>query len=325
MRHLPPSSRHGVTAALSRPYARPVTCRRGGTNGANGLVCSPIGWSPFVSPPAAVWVRVGVGLAVLLLLLLGCRAAGGETAATLAPEPVTLNVFAAASLTGAFNEIGAAFSAVNPGVTVVFNFAGSNQLAAQIAEGAPADVFAAADAAQMDAAVASGRSDARAARLFATNRLVVVFPADNPAGIASLSDLATPDTLVVLAAEEVPVGRYALAFLDRAAADAAFGDGFRAAVLANVVSYEANARGVLNKVALGEADAGIVYASDLVGADGVGHLAIPDALNVVAEYPIAPLNDSTRPDVAAAFVEWVLGEAGQGVLAEYGFGSVGEE
>jgi molybdate transport system substrate-binding protein len=266
--------------------------------------------------------RLSGVVGLLLWILLGC---GGGGAGAPTAEGVTLNVFAAASLTDAFNDIGAAFGAANPGVSVVFNFAGSNQLAAQIAEGAPADVFAAADAAQMDAAVASGRSDARAARLFATNRLVVVFPADNPAGIASLSDLATPDTLVVLAAEEVPVGRYALAFLDRAAADAAFGGGFKAAVLANVVSYEANARGVLNKVALGEADAGIVYASDLVGADGVGHLAIPDALNVVAEYPIAPLNDSAQADVAAAFVEWVLGEAGQGVLAEYGFGSVGEE
>ena len=96
-------------------------------------------------------------------------------------------------------------------------------------------------------------------------------------------------------------------------------------MLANVVSYEANVRGVLNKVVLGEADAGIVYASDLVGAEGVGSLAIPDALNVVAEYPIALLNDSAQPDAAAAFVEWVLGEAGQGVLAEYGFGAVDEE
>ena len=237
-------------------------------------------------------------------------------------EGVTLNVFAAASLTDAFNEIGAAFGAANPGVSVVFNFAGSNQLAAQIAAGAPADVFAAADAAQMAAAVASGRIDAGAARPLATNRLVVVVPAGNPAGIATLQELATPNTLLVLAAGEVPVGRYALAFLDRAAADAAFGGGFRAAVLANVVSYEANARGVLNKVALGEADAGIVYASDLMGAAGVGSLAIPDALNVVAAYPIAPLNDSAQPELAASFVAWVLGEAGQAVLADYSFGPV---
>ena len=261
-----------------------------------------------------------VGLVVGLMLLLGCRAGGGETAATTATEGVTLNVFAAASLTGAFNEIGAAFSAAHPGVTVVFNFAGSNQLATQITEGAPADVFASANAAQMEVAVASGRIDAGAAQQFVTNRLVVVTPADNPAGITTLQDLATPDTLLVLAAEEVPVGRYSLEFLDLAAADAAFDRGFKEAVLANVVSYEENVRSVLNKVALGEADAGIVYTSDLVGVDGVASLEIPDALNVVAQYPIAPLNDSEQPELAAAFVEWVLSDAGQAILGNYGFG-----
>ncbi len=275
--------------------------------------------------------RLISSIGLLLLLLLGCQPAGGETAAPTevsavtgatpaAPEAATLNVFAAASLSDAFNEIGAAFGAANPGATVVFNFAGSNQLATQIAEGAPADVFASANAAQMDAAVASGRIDTGAAQQFVTNRLVVVTPADNPAGITTLQDLATPDTLLVLAAEEVPVGRYSLEFLDLAAADAAFDRGFKEAVLANVVSYEENVRSVLNKVALGEADAGIVYTSDLVGVEGVTSLEIPDALNIVAQYPIAPLNDSAQPEAAAAFVEWVLSDAGQAILGNYGFG-----
>ena len=275
--------------------------------------------------------RLISSIGLLLLLLLGCQPAGGETAAPTevsavtgatpaAPEAATLNVFAAASLSDAFNEIGAAFGAANPGATVVFNFAGSNQLATQIAEGAPADVFASANAAQMDAAVASGRIDTGAAQQFVTNRLVVVTPADNPAGITTLQDLATPDTLLVLAAEEVPVGRYSLEFLDLAAADAAFDRGFKEAVLANVVSYEENVRSVLNKVALGEADAGIVYASDLVGVEGVTALEIPDALNILAQYPIAPLNDSAQPEAAAAFVEWVLSDAGQAILGNYGFG-----
>ena len=116
------------------------------------------------------------------------------------------------------------------------------------------------------------------------------------------------------------MGRYSLAFLDLAAADAAFDSGFKAAVLANVVSYEENVRSVLNKVALGEADAGIVYTSDLVGVEGVTSLEIPDALNIVAQYPIAPLNDSAQPEAAAAFVEWVLSDAGQAILGNYGFG-----
>ena len=275
--------------------------------------------------------RLISSIGLLLLLLLGCQPAGGETAAPTevaptevsavtgatpaAPEAATLNVFAAASLSDAFNEIGAAFGAANPGATVVFNFAGSNQLATQIAQGAPADVFASANAAQMDAAVASGRIDTGAAQQFVTNRLVVVTPADNPAGITTLQDLATPDTLLVLAAEEVPVGRYSLEFLDLAAADPAFGATFKDEVLGNVVSYEENVRAVLNKVELGEADAGIVYTSDLFGVDNVGQLEIPDTLNILAEYPIAPLNDSAYGEMAAAFVEYVLSEEGQAVLA----------
>lgn len=280
------------------------------------------------------WLVVVMGL--LVSLLLGCGGATPATpAATVAAatpvaatepaaeaEAVTLTVFAAASLTDAFSEIGADFSTANPGVTVVFNFAGSNQLATQIGQGAPADVFASANTAQMDVAVEAGRVDAGAPQIFVTNRLVVVYPADNPAGIAGLADLANPDTLLVLAAEEVPAGRYSLEFLDLAAADPAFGASFKDDVLGNVVSYEENVRSVLNKVALGEADAGIVYTSDLVGVEGVAGLEIPDALNVLAEYPIAPLNDSAQADVAAAFVDLVLSDVGQGILAAYGFGGV---
>jgi molybdate transport system substrate-binding protein len=234
----------------------------------------------------------------------------------------TLTVFAAASLTDAFGEIGRAFEAANPGVSVAFNFAGSNQLATQIVEGAPADVFASANAAQMEVAVESERIAPDAPEIFVTNRLVVVYPADNPAGIASLQDLANPDTLIVLAAEEVPVGRYSLEFLDLASADPAFEATFKEAVLGNVVSYEENVRTVLNKVALGEADAGIVYTSDLVGVEGVEALDIPDGLNVLAEYPVAALNDSAHGDMAAAFVSYVLGEEGQSILADYGFGPI---
>ena len=234
-------------------------------------------------------------------------------------EDVTLTVFAAASLADAFTQMGKQFDAANPGVTTEFNFAGSNQLATQINEGAPADVFASANIAQMDAVVESGRVAADAPVLFVTNRLVVVIPADNPGEIQSLQDLAEPGKLIVLAAEEVPVGRYSLEFLDKASADPAFGDSFRDDVLANVASYEENVRSVLNKVALGEADAGIVYTSDLFGVAGIESLEIPDALNVLAEYPIAALSGSENPDVAAAFVEYVLSTPGQAVMMYFGF------
>lgn len=234
-------------------------------------------------------------------------------------EDVTLTVFAAASLADAFTQMGKQFDAANPGVTTEFNFAGSNQLATQINEGAPADVFASANIAQMDAVVESGMAAADAPVLFVTNRLVVVIPADNPGEIQSLQDLAEPGKLIVLAAEEVPVGRYSLEFLDKASADPAFGDSFRDDVLANVASYEENVRSVLNKVALGEADAGIVYTSDLFGVAGIESLEIPDALNVLAEYPIAALSGSENPDVAAAFVEYVLSTPGQAVMMYFGF------
>lgn len=234
-------------------------------------------------------------------------------------EDVTLTVFAAASLADAFTQMGKQFDAANPGVTTEFNFAGSNQLATQINEGAPVDVFASANITQMDAVVESGRVAADAPVLFVSNRLVVVIPADNPGEIQSLQDLAEPGKLIVLAAEEVPVGRYSLEFLDKASADPAFNGSFRDDVLANVASYEENVRSVLNKVALGEADAGIVYTSDLFGVTGVESLEIPDALNVLAEYPIASLVGSGNPDVAAAFVEYVLSTPGQAVMMYYGF------
>jgi molybdate transport system substrate-binding protein len=230
-----------------------------------------------------------------------------------------LTVFAAASLTDAFTELGQSFEAANPGVNVAFNFAGANQLAAQINGGAPVDVFASANERQMATAVESGRIDAEEPKIFVTNRLVVVIPADNPAGITQLQDLARPGTLLVLAAVEVPVGQYSLEFLGRASQDVAFSPSFREDVLNNVVSYEENVRSVLNKVVLGEVDAGIVYSSDLVGVDSVRHLEIPDPLNLIAVYPIAQLKDSSLPELSRAFVDFILSPDGREILARYGF------
>ena len=268
---------------------------------------------------------------ILSLVLAGCApvtapAASTAGAETGSAETVTLNVFAAASLTEAFQEIGAQLTADNPGVEVVFNFAGSNQLATQIGEGAPADVFASANKTQMNVAIDSGRVVSGTQQTFALNRLVVVTPGDNPAGVTTLADLAEPGIKLVLAAKEVPVGQYALDFLDKAASDETLGAAYRDAVLANVVSYEENVRGVLTKVALGEADAGIVYSSDVVAsAEGeVQQIEIPDALNTIATYPIAVLSDSAHPELAQAFVDAVLSADGQGVLQKYGFLSAGE-
>ncbi len=260
----------------------------------------------------------------LLLLVTSCTQNGGTAPTAPEQSPVeertTLTVYAAASLTDAFGKLAETYKVNNSNVDVVFSFAGSNQLAAQINQGAPVDVFASANLSQMENVVAEGRIDADAPRVFVTNRLVLAYPEANPAGITTLADLALPGTLIVLAAEEVPVGRYSLEFLDKATADPAFGSSFKEDVLANVVSYEENVRAVLNKVSLGEVDAGIVYLSDLVGVEGVSYLEIPDSLNSVAEYPIAALNDSKNAEAAAAFINLVIGAEGQAILGEYGFG-----
>ncbi|MDX1688369.1 MAG: molybdate ABC transporter substrate-binding protein [Candidatus Promineifilaceae bacterium] len=229
-----------------------------------------------------------------------------------------LTVFAAASLSDAFEAMGRQFEAAHPDVRVTFNFAGSQQLAQQLAQGAPGDVFASANVQQMAAVVESGRIEADAVETFAYNRLVVALPPDNPAGLSRLSDLTRPGVRLALADEAVPAGRYALTFLERAAEAPELGADFEERALANVVSYEQNVRTVLTKVALGEADAGIVYASDAAAAE-VETIEIPEGLNPRASYPMAPLEDAERPALAEAFVNFVLSDRGQQTMAEFGF------
>jgi molybdate transport system substrate-binding protein len=224
-------------------------------------------------------------------------------------------------LSDAFQEIGAEFHKQNPGVLVEFNFAGSQQLAQQIAQGAPADIFASANKKQMDILIQEVEVAAGQEKVFAQNRLVVIFPIDNPAKINRLEDLAKPGIKVLIAAKEVPAGQYALEYLAKASQAPGFGPAYQQSVLNNVVSYEENVRGVLRKVGLGEADAGIVYLSDTrsPGGEPVGSLDIPDSLNSVASYPIAPLANSRSQDRAAAFIQYVLSPAGQAILQKYGF------
>ncbi len=236
---------------------------------------------------------------------------------TAAPEPQTLTVFAAASLTDAFTEIGAAFDAANPGVTTTFNFAGSQALRTQIEEGAPADVFASASGKEMDTLVTGSFVTKDIPQVFLTNKLVVILPSNNPAALEKLEDLANPGIKLVLAAEEVPVGKYARQALDLM--DASFGSGYKDKVFANVVSNEDNVKQIVAKVQLGEADAGIVYVSDAVAAPELKSIEIPADLNVIAKYPTAPLIKSENADLAAKFIEYVLSAEGQAVLAKWGF------
>ncbi len=262
-----------------------------------------------------------LGWMVIVVALMACAPMAAPATQPVAPaEGGELLVHAAASLTEAFTEIGAAFSAAQPGITVAFNFAGSQQLAQQLAQGAPGDLFASANQRQMQAVVDAGRVADGAPQIFVRNRLVVIFPAGNPAGLATLQDLTKPGIKLVLAAAEVPVGGYSIEFLDKATA-ADFGPAYKDGVLANVVSYEENVRAVVSKVVLGEADAGIVYSSDVTGdtVDQVGRIDIPDALNVVAAYPLAVLSDAAHPALAQALADFVLGPDGQAILAKHGF------
>ncbi len=231
-------------------------------------------------------------------------------------------VFAAASLTNAFDDLASAFEAAHPGVSVVRNYAASSQLATQLVEGALADVFASANERQMGVAVNAGRV-AIPTVTFATNRLTIIVPADNPAGIDTIADLAQPGLKLILAERGVPVRDYADQAVASMAADPAFGAAFKQAVYDNLVSEESNVRQVVAKIALGEGDAGIVYISDVTPdvADQIKQIEIPDPFNVTAAYPVGTITDAPHPDLARAFVDFILSPDGQAILARWGFGA----
>lgn len=220
-----------------------------------------------------------------------------------------VSVFAAASLTAAFRAVGAAYEAAHPDTTIIFNFAGSPTLVQQIREGAPADVFASADEATMQKLVDAG-AVAGSPQIFAGNRLQIAVAKGNPHRIDGLADLGKPGLVVVLCGDTVPCGRYGLEAFAKAGAKAPAG------------SREPDVKAVLNKVALGEADAGVVYATDVRAARGaVEGVDLPTTHAVVARYPIAVLRDAAHGDAARAFVAFVLSDPGKKILGEFGFQS----
>jgi len=248
-------------------------------------------------------VAVAVGLA-----LTGCAAEPAEAPTAGALEG-SITVFAAASLTTTFTELVTQFEAANPGTTVELNFAGSSDLVTQITEGAPADVFASADTKNMtkvtDAALNEGDPVD-----FATNVLEIAVPPGNPAGIEDFADLAGTDVTLVICAPAVPCGAAT------AAVEAASG------VDLTPVSEESSVTDVLGKVTSGEADAGLVYVTDVIAAgDAVEGIEFDESGEAVNTYPIVALGDSAAPDVARAFVDFVASAAGQKVLADAGFGT----
>jgi molybdate transport system substrate-binding protein len=226
----------------------------------------------------------------------------GSTASSAAKADLT--VLAASSLTDVFKTAGAAYEKENPGVTVTFSFAGSQELAAQVKQGAPADALVTADTKTMDGV----KSDTGTPTVIAKNRLVIAVGEGNPEKVATLKDLADTKLKVVLAAPEVPVGKYSKKVLDAQK------------ITVKPVSQEPNVRAVLSKVELGEADAGIVYKTDAATATGkVDALTIPDAQNAVASYPAATLKTSKSAGAAAAFVKWLSTPEAQKILQDAGF------
>jgi len=265
-------------------------------------------------------------LFIALIWLTGCAPVSNinqqvntPTVPPLPQNPQTLLVFAAGSLTESFTELGQSFEK-QLGTKVELNFANSNTLAEQILQGAPADVFAPAALDFMEKLVEKDRVNAQSVKLFARNQLVVILPKSNPADLHTLQDLAKPGIKLVMGAKKGPQGKYVEAFLSNASASADFGADYKDAVYANVVSYESTAKSVVSKVVLGEADAGIAYITDAASAaDKVLTIPIPEALNVIAEYPIAPLKEASNPQLAQQFVDFVLSPEGQQILAKYGF------
>jgi molybdate transport system substrate-binding protein len=256
-----------------------------------------------------VTLRVAATAAAVLLLA-GCAGSpGGGTGVAGSPEQRTLTVFAAASLTEVFTELEPRFEEVHPGVDVVINFGASSDLAQQIVNGGPADLFAAANPSTMQTVVGAGLVEGEPT-VFATNVLQIVTPPGNPAGITSFADLARPDLQVVVCAPQVPCGA-AVERIEQVTG-----------VRLSPVSEEPDVKSTLGKVTTGNADAGLVYATDVNAAgDEVQGIQFPEAGQAVNDYPIAVIAGAPAADLGRAFQGWVTGPVGRAVLGSAGFGS----
>ena len=243
-----------------------------------------------------------------------------------AQSPDELIVFTAASLTGAFGEIGEIYEN-ETGIHVAFNFDGSQALRTQLENGAYADLFASANIKQMNALRESGLVNNSSVAIFTRNKLSLIVPKDNPANIRNLTDLARPGIKIVMGTKDVPVGDYALQIIARLGNDSAYGPDYETEVMANVISQETSVSYVVTKVALGEADAGFAYVSDVTQdmISKIDNIVIPDEYNIIAEYPMGILLESKYPAESQVFMDLVMSDEGRAVLEKYGFAPVESE
>ena len=238
-------------------------------------------------------------------------------AASEAPDENTIKVFAPSSMTDAAKELAAAYEAANPGVKVAIEVGHSPTQRLQLLQGARGDVFITASQKDMDDAIQDQSVDGGANKVFATNQLIVVLPAQNPANLQTLADLAKPGVRLLVAVVDTPIGKVTLIALDKM--DKQIGSGFKDKVLANIVSNEAGVKPIVSKMQLGEADAGIVFVTDAVAAPALKTIAVPPEMNVISQLNVAPLAEALHPQHAAGFTALVTSAEGQAILKKWGF------
>ena len=250
-----------------------------------------------------MFARRALVSALALIILFSACASSSES-----QEQTTLEVYAASSLATPFVEAGVAFERDHPGIKIQFNLGASSDLARFVQEGAPVDVFASADVANMDKVESQDLLDS-ASVIFATNYLEIIVEKGNPLGISSLKDLSNPDLIFVTTNPDVPIGKYTAEVLKKTG------------VSITPDSFESNVKGIMLKVASGEADAGIVYHSEVVAADGeVDGVEIPSDFNILAEYPIGIISTSDNKELARDFIDFLLSPDGRAILSQHGFG-----
>ena len=262
----------------------------------------------------------GLLVLIIMLALSGCSSptqAVSPTIATTSPKSVSLKIFAPSSLTDAAKEIATAYEASNAGVKVAIEFGHSPTQRLQFTHGATGDVFITASQKDMDDAVVDETVGKGTSRIFATNQLVVILPANNPADIQQLEDLAKPGVRLLVAVVDTPIGKVTQTMLDKW--DQQFGAGYKDKVTANVVSNEAGVKPIVSKIKLGEADAGIVYVTDTVNVPELKTIPISAELNMITQLNAAPIIKAANPEHAASFTAYLMSSEGQAILKKWGF------